>query len=140
MRNELTILNALKRTIVDGLEGADDSNVIIDFPDIDKMPKTFTIFLQPNWSDYENLSTSSDSSTFDVSVFLICKKDTRSNLTIKVYEKFNALYLLLRQNTTLNGEADFTQITDADFYPAVEGNQNVKAVEASVAIRYTKDF
>ena len=35
---------------------------------------------------------------------------------------------------------DFIEITDADFYPAVEGNRNIQAIEVSVSVRYTKDF
>ena len=148
MKNELTILNQLKIVIQtqlnshleSGLEEISERNVQIDFPDIDQMPKTIMLYIQPNWSEYEALSTESDSSTFNVAVFIICKKDKQENLTRKIYGYFNALYSLLRSNISLDETVDFTDINDADFYPAVEGNRNVQAIEASVSIRYTKDF
>lgn len=151
MKNELTIIESLKKTIVENIEKyipenlstrleINDDNVLIDFPDVDKMPRTTVFYIQPNWSDYEALSTNSDYSTFDISVFILCKKDTQSNLTIKVYELFNALYGVLKTETSLEGVADFTEITNADFYPAVEGNANVKGIEVSVAVHYTKDY
>ena len=148
MKNELTILNQLKTVIQtqlnlhleSGLEQISERNVQIDFPDIDQMPKNIMLYIQPNWSEYEALSTESDSSTFNVAVFIICKKDKQENLTRKIYGYFNALYSLLRSNISLDESVDFTDINDADFYPAVEGNRNVQAIEASVSIRYTKDF
>ena len=148
MRNELTILNSLKTVIQSQLNGylvpetepISERNVVIDFPDIDLMQMKNMLYIQPNWANYEGLSTESDASTFNVAVFIVCKKDRQENLTRKIYGYFNALYSLLRNNWSLDGEVDFTEITDADFYPAVEGNRNVQAIEASVSVRYTKDF
>jgi len=148
MKNELTILTQLKTVIQTqlnghletGLEQINEHNVQIEFPDVDQMPKTIMFYIQPNWADYETLSTESDYSNFNVAVFIICKKDKQENLTRKIYGYFNALYSLLRSNIGLSGHVDFCDITNADFYPAVEGNRNVQAVEASVSIRYTKDF
>ena len=148
MRNELTILNSLKTVIQSQLndylaletEPISERNVAIDFPDIDLMQMKNMLYIQPNWANYEGISTESDASIFNVAVFIVCRKDKQENLTRKIYGYFNALYSLLRNNWSLDGEVDFTEITDADFYPAVEGNRNVQAIEASVSVRYTKDF
>jgi len=148
MRDELTILNSLKAVIQgqlnshldQGMEILNERNVAVDFPDTDQMPMKTMLYIQPNWANYEALTTESDNSLFNIAIFIVCKKDKQENLTRKVYGYFNALYSLLRTNWSLDGEADFTEITDADFYPAVEGNRNVQAIEVSVSIRYTKDF
>lgn len=148
MRNELVIINSLKTVIQSqlnshldqSLETISEKNVAIDFPETDQMPMKTMLYIQPNWANYEALTTESDSSLFNMAVFIVCKKDKMENLTRKVYGYFNALYSLLRTNWSLSGEADFTEITDADFYPAVEGNRNVQAIEVSVSVRYTKDF
>lgn len=148
MRDELTILNSVKAVIQSQLnahlgkemETIGERNVAVDFPDIDQMPMKTMLYIQPNWANYEALSTESDASTFNLALFIVCKKDKQENLTRKVYGYFNALYSLLRTNWSLNGEVDFTEITDADFYPAVEGNRNVQAIEISISVRYTKDF
>lgn len=148
MKNELTIMKKLQEVIQTQLNSylpstlptISTGNVEIDFPDIDKMPKNVMFYLQPNYADYEPLSTESDSSLFNVSVFIICKKDKQENLTEKVYGYFNALYALLRNNIGLDNTVDFVDVNNADFYPAVEGNANVKATEVGCSVRYTKDF
>ena len=148
MKNELSILNALKGVLQvqlnahlnEGMDQIGERNVAVDFPDTDQMPMKTMVYIQPNWANYETLSTESDDSTFNMAVFIVCKKDSQENLTRKVYGYFNAMYQLLKTNWSLDGEVDFTAITDADFYPAVEGNRNVQAIEASVCVRYTKDF
>jgi len=148
MKNELTILNQMKTVLQShlndhleaGLAQIDEHNVAIDFPDTDLMPKATMFYIVPNWADYEVLSTESDNSTFNVALFILCKKDRQENLTRKIYGYFNALYSLLRTNIGLDGYVDFTDVNDAEFYPAVEGNRNVQGVEVSVSIRYTKDF
>ena len=148
MRDELTILSSLKTVIQiqlnshlgQGMETLSERNVAVDFPDTDQMPMKTMLYIQPNWANYEALTTESDNSLFNIAIFIVCKKDKQENLTRKVYGYFNALYSLLRTNWSLDGEADFTEITDADFYPAVEGNRNVQAIEVSVSVRYTKDY
>lgn len=148
MRDELTILNSIKAVIqvqlnshlAQGMETISERNVAVDFPDTDQMPMKTMLYIQPNWANYEALTTKSDNSLFNIAIFIVCKKDKQENLTRKVYGYFNALYSLLRTNWSLDGEADFTEITDADFYPAVEGNRNVQAIEVSVSVRYTKDY
>ncbi len=148
MRNELTILNAMKSVmqsqlnsyLAQDLSPIGERNVAIDFPDTDQMPMKTMLYIQPNWANYENLSTESDLSTFGIALFIVCKKDTQENLTKKTYGYFNALYELLRTNISLDGVVDFASITDADFYPAVEGNRNIQAIEVSIAVTYTKDF
>lgn len=150
MKDELSVIEGLRKTIVGGINDylndsevlcpLNEKNVAIDFPDTDQMPKSTMIYLQPNWSEFENLSTESDSSVFSAAVFILCKRDKNENLTKKIYGYFNALYMLLRKNTSLDGIVDFTEVTNAEFYPAVEGNKSVQAVEVSVSLRYTKDF
>ena len=148
MKNELSILNALKGVLQvqlnahldEGMDQIGERNVAVDFPDTDQMPMKTMVYIQPNWANYETLSTESDDSTFNMAVFIVCKKDSQENLTRKVYGYFNAMYQLLKTNWSLDGEVDFTAITDADFYPAVEGNRSIQAIEASVSVRYTKDY
>lgn len=147
MKNELVILKQLETVIKTQLNNylpqsraITDKNVQIAFPDVDKMPVTTMFYIQPNWADYEPLTAMSDATDFNVAVFIICKKDTQSNLDEKIHEYFNALYDLLRNNISLDDMVDFVDVNNADFYPAVGANFNVKAVEVAITIRYTKDF
>ena len=150
MKDEMTVIEGLRDSIINGINDhlpesevltpIGEDNVLIDFPDTDKMPKSTMFYIQPNWADFENLTTESDSSVFNVAVFILCKRDKEVNLTKKIYGYFNALYSLLRRNTSLDGVVDFTEVTNSEFYPAVEANKSIQGVEVSVSLRYTKDF
>lgn len=150
MKDEMTVIEGLRATIINGinehllesevLTPLSEDNVLIDFPDTDRMPKSTMFYIQPNWADFENLTTESDASVFNVAVFILCKRDKEVNLTKKIYGYFNALYSLLRRNTSLDGVVDFTEVTNSEFYPAVEANKSIQGVEVSVSVRYTKDF
>ena len=148
MKNELTVIMALKDVIVshlndylpEGFEEITEANVEIDFPIVDLMPKKNMFYIQPDQADFEGLTTSSDLSNFNVSVFIVNKKDTRQNLTILNNGYYNALCELLRSNRTLDGTVDFVDIPNAVFYPAIEANPNVRGAEVSLTIRYTKEY
>lgn len=148
MKNELSVLLALQDVIAKKLNdflpqdfaSISDKNVLIDFPNVDQMPMKNMFYIQPDYAEFEALTTSSDVSSFRVSVFILSKKDTKANLTILNYGYYNALCELLRSNMTLDGAVDFTDINDVTFYPAVEANPNVRGAELSLEIRYTKDY
>lgn len=148
MKNEYTVLQALATVIGNQIGQYIDvelptltsDNVLIDFPNTDKMPKNSMIYVQPDFAEYQALATQNDQASFRVSVFVICKRDTQAELSLKYLSYFNALYELLRTNTDLDGAVDFVDIINTDFYPAIEGDFNVKGVEISVSVRYTKDF
>ena len=148
MKNELSVLLALQDVIAKKLNdflpqdfaSISDKNVLIDFPNVDQMPMKNMFYIQPDYAEFEALTTSSDVSSFRVSVFILSKKDTKANLTILNYGYYNALCELLRSNMTLDGTVDFTDINDVTFYPAVDANPNVRGAELSLEIRYTKDY
>ena len=148
MTNELTVLQAIQTVLISnvnqyleqGWTALSAKNVIMEWPDVDNMTDDVTVFLNGNYAEYEELATINDVSTFTVSVFLLVKRDTVSNLTIKMYKYFNGIYQALRQSMSLGGVVDFTMVTDADFFPAVEANKNVQGVEITLAVHYTKDF
>lgn len=148
MTNELTVLEALQAVLVtdvnqylsEGWTNLSYENVIMEWPDVDGMTGDVTVFLNGNYAEYEELATINDQSTFTVSLFLMVKRDKRTSLTEKMYRYFNGIYQALRKSMSLGGVVDFTMITDADFYPAIEANKNVQGVEITVAVHYTKDF
>lgn len=148
MVNELNVIESLRETILtkindylpDDFTGLTDKQVLIDFPSVDQMPAGTMIYIQPNYADYEALATMNDRSIFNVAVFLLCKRDQKRNLTLKMYGYFNALFECIRRNQDLGEVVDFSHIDNVEFYPAVEANRNVMGAELSVACEYTKDF
>ena len=148
MTNEIDILNGLKEVISrelnnyldDGIEHIDEKAVEIDAPDVDHMKYPTSIYIQPNYSSYENLTVRSDFAEGRYAVFILCKRDTQKNLTIKTLSYENALYECLKKNPTLNEIADFTMIESSDFFMRVEGNENIKGVEISVVVQYAMEY
>ena len=148
MKNELTVLTKLKSCIVtnlntylpSGLTAITGDNVAIRWPTTDQMKRRVMFYIQPDYAEYEDLATTNDVSSFHVKVFILCKRATHSSLEEEAYGYYNALYELMRKNMTLDGYVDFTAISSADFYPAVEANENITGTEVNLVIQYTKDF
>lgn len=148
MTNEIDILNGLKEVISrelnnyldDGIEHIDERAVEIDAPDVDHMKYSTSIYIQPNYSSYDNLTVRSDFAEGRYAVFILCKRDTQTNLTIKTLSYAKALYECLKKNPTLNEVSDFTMIESSDFFMRVEGNENIKGVEISVVVQYAMEY
>ena len=147
MTNEIDILNGLKEVIsrelnnyLDEIEHIDERAVEIDAPDVDRMKYPTEIYIQPNYSSFENLTVRSDFAEGRYAVFILCKRDTQKNLTIKTLSYAKALYECLKKNPTLNEVADFTMIESSDFFMRVEGNENIKGVEISVVVQYAMEY
>lgn len=148
MTNEIDILNGLKEVISkelnnyldDGIEPINEKAVEVDAPDVDRMKYPTSIYIQPNYSSYENLTVRSDFAEGRYAVFILCKRDTQTNLTIKTLSYAKALYECLKKNPTLNEIADFTMIESSDFFMRVEGNENIKGVEISVVVQYAMEY
>ena len=121
-------------------EPAEVIPVLIDFPSVDQMPAPSTVFMLPDYAEYESLATVNDRAEFRVNVWILCKRAPKADLTTKVYQIYNEIYELLRKDTDLGGYVDFSEVRSADFYPAVEMNKNVQGIEMSLAIQYTKDW
>lgn len=147
MMNELDVMERLVEVIQNHLneylpEGYSivTGQVILDFPDVDKMPYNVSIYVQPEYSEAEELTDCSDEITFRLDVFVLVKRDTQTNLTTKYFAYYNALYYLLRNNTTLDGLIPQTKIISVDFFPDIEGNPNVRGSKITVATIFEKDF
>lgn len=148
MTNEIDILNGLKEVISrelnnyldDGIEPINEKAVEVDAPDVDRMKYPTSIYIQPNYSSFENLTVRSDFAEGRYAVFILCKRDTQTNLTIKTLSYAKALYECLKKNPTLNEVSDFTMIESSDFFMRVEGNENIKGVEISVVVQYAMEY
>ena len=148
MTNEIDILNGLKEVISrelnnyldDGIEPINEKAVEVDAPDVDRMKYSTAVYIQPNYSSFENLTVRSDFAEGRYAVFILCKRDTQTNLTIKTLSYAKALYECLKKNPTLNEIADFTMIESSDFFMRVEGNENIKGVEISVVVQYAMEY
>jgi hypothetical protein len=152
MKTEMQVLERLKELIATSLvalmepdEGAsvalfDETNVGIDFPDVDGMRRPTMLFIQPDYENLEPLGMGSDLATMRATVFILCKGAANSVLVRRTFALYNALYLLVRKDPTLGGFIEDARITDMDYYPAVTASATVTAIEASVDLQWSKEF
>lgn len=146
MISELDILKGLHDILIrdinnftsNAVEGMDDKSIVCDYPNIDNMRKPTMIFIQPNYSDMEKLTYSSDQSAYTMSIFIIAKKDKPSVLQDKVFALYDALYQLLKTNNTLDSLVAWVSIESMDYYPALTADGNVKGIEVSVQCVFEK--
>lgn len=124
----------------DSVESLDDKNVLIDFPSVDLMPKPTVIYLQQNFTDYEELTVRSDNASMHVAIFILCKKDKSSVLQDKVNAIYESIYRMLKTNPTLDGTITYTSVESFDYYPAIEGNTSVKGAEMSLNLIFEKEW
>ena len=151
MRTDQQITNTLEHLIVtefnDYLDKVDfkldtitANNVSQEFPDVENGKCSTMIWIVPTYGENEELSFNSNLSSLSINVFITTKRDKTENLQKKVFGYLTALECLVWHNQSLNGEAEFMEITSSDFYPAIEGDRNYAGVEVVLRIRYTKIY
>lgn len=146
MTTELEILKGLKAVLERDLNEyttevkMDKNNIELAFPDIDNMRKPIMIFIQPNYSDYEELTYSSDQTNFTISLFIVAKRDKPSALQDKIFEVYDAVYRLLKLNNTLDSLVAYMVVQSMDYYPALTGTEDVKGIEVSIQAMFEKDW
>lgn len=146
MTTELEILQGLSKVLERDLNDylsivkMDKNNIDVAFPDIDNMRKPVMIFLQPNYSDYDALTYTSDQSNFTLSLFIVAKRDKPSVLQDKVFDVYDGVYRLLKKNNTLDSLVGYVVVQSMDYYPQLTGTEDVKGIEVSINAVFEKDW
>lgn len=136
MKCELDVLEQLTKVLNDGL----DIEVVLDYPDTDNMPHSTMVYVEPENADYEPLTTSSDLAVLHATLYIMAKKEKATELLKKVFRYANSIFSLIRENQTLDGFIDFATITSLIYYPSVDVNTSIKAIELSLDLQWTKDW
>lgn len=150
MKTEMQVLECLRdilaRDLSQYLDAENDpgpidgKNVLIDYPDVDKMPKSTMLYVQPDYENLEELSMGSDLATMHATLFILCKGAPSKILIQRVFALWSAFYVLARSNQTLDGFIDHLRITDMDYYPAVTASATITAIEARMQLQWSKQF
>ena len=148
MTSELDIINGLHDILIrdinnytsNAVEGLDDNNIVVDFPDPDNMKKPTMIFIQPNYSDMESLTYSSDQTSYTMSVFIVAKKASSTVLQEKVFAVYDALYRLFKTNNTLDSLVAWVGVNSMDYYPALTATETIKGIEVSIQCVFEKSW
>ena len=145
MTTEMDVLERLRETITNGMGEVDGTrfsvdNVIIDYPDPDSMRKDTMVYIQPDYANYEELTTASDSTLLDATVFFVCKGASSEVLVRTVFSCFSAFWQMLKSDVTLGGSIDSSRITDMDYYPSLTASKTITAIEAKVELQWERRF
>jgi len=152
MKSEMQVLERLKAVMATSLialmEGEpeiavkqfDETNIAIDFPDVDGMRRPTMLYIQPDYENLEVLGMHSDLATLRATVFILCKGAPNAMLVRRTFALYNALYLLVRGDPTLGGFIEDARITDMDYYPAATASATITAIEASIDLQWSKEF
>ena len=152
MKSEMQVLERLKAVMATSLialmEGEpeiavkqfDETNVEIDFPDVDGMRRPTMLYIQPDYENLEPLGMGSDLATMRATVFILCKGARSSALIHKVFGYYSALYRMLRSNQTLSGYIEGLMVTDMDYFPQVSASRTITAIEIHLQLQWSKEF
>jgi len=114
-----------------------DANVVVEFPDIDRMPKSTMIYIQPNSESISPQTVCTNLSSFSITVYILCKRDTHTNLTNKVIAYYTAFCKAIMHNPTLAGAVDMTNLESCDYYPYISAEQGSAGAEVRLTVNRT---
>lgn len=149
--SEYEVFEALQKTIQENIKDYYDQYkypealyeiphkcVVIGYPEIDHLPGSLSIFINPDYGEMEPLTTRSDLETQRVVISIFCKGASTEDLVKKVFGYYTALYLAISNNPTLKGAVDNCHLTDWDYYPAVGAATGTTCIEVNAEIQWQK--
>ena len=150
MKTEMQVLEHLAALLPEGikehLESKDTAapisprSILIDFPDPDNMRTDNMLYIVPEYENMEELTVSSDSTKFEVKVYILSKKGTNASLVKRIFDIYSAFYLFMRKDPTLGGFIDYSRITDMDYYPAVTAQGTMVGIEITLTLLWAKNY
>lgn len=136
MKSELDVLNQLQSFLEKNL----DVPVLLDYPMPDNMPQSTVVYIEPEEAEYEALTMYSDVAVLHSTIYILAKKDKSEELLKRVFKYSEQIFTLIRENQTLDGFLDFAVVNTLTYYPEVEVNKSIKAIEISLDLQWTKDW
>ncbi len=155
MKLENEILESLKDYIINNINNSigsvnignsirlDDitnDSVAIDYPDTDSMKSNVMFYILPENESFSEFTLGGDLARFNNTVYIIAKKDNQENLIKKVFRYYGALMHCIKIDPSLASVVDETKFISMEFYPAVEANKNIVAIELHLEITYEQDY
>ena len=113
-----------------------DKEIMVDYPDIDSLPSSNTVYIIPDYMEVNPQTTCSYLMNNSIKVFLFCKRDKHDNLIRRASTYANAIMQVFIRYTNLGGAVNLCEIQSADFYPSVTADNSISAYEITVSLRY----
>lgn len=111
-------------------------NIVVDFPDIDKLPNSTMIYIVPDYSAQQPQTTCTQLNDDYIKVWLFCKRDKQENLVARVTTISSAIMQTILNYRTLDNKVNLCDFQSSDFYPAVTATSIISAVEITLDVKY----
>ena len=148
MSKEYQALTVVKNFLVAMADSAPEtrltaSQIVVDYPDPDKMPYQAMVYIVPEGGSWEVLTTESVLETFYVKLYILAKSSpshtTMGAVISAVYDHFAAVVNAFNTDPTCGGSFIDTLIESYDFYPAVSGLTTSCGIETTVSLRFERN-
>lgn len=148
MSREWDALAALKTFLPAMIDAAPQPDlvagqVVISYPDDDRMQYPTMLFIVPESGSWEVLTTESLLEQIAVRLYIVVKPQptlTSMELMAKsCFDYFAALSNALVTDPTLGNEIDEARINSFDFYPAVEGIAKSVGLDISITLQFERN-
>ena len=113
-----------------------DSDIVVDFPDIDNLKSSNMIFILPDYMEIEPQTTCTSLMNNNIKIFIFAKRDKHSNLVRRVSTYLNAVMQVFIRFTSLGGAVNLAELLNCDFYPSCTADNTIAAYELNVSLRY----
>lgn len=155
MKLENEILESLKKYLIENINNSIDivnddvslrldtvtkDSINIDYPDTDSMKNSIMFYILPDNEVFSDFTLGGDLAQFNNTIYIIVKKDNQENLIKKVFKYYGALIHCIKSDPSLGSIVDETKMMSMEFYPAVEANKNIVAIELHLEITYEQDY
>lgn len=111
----------------------DFGEYVDDFIDFDLHKKSNTLFYDFKGFSFEDLSNESNYEDLELGIYLVFRKETKSNLKSKMLDYTTAFYQMFEESgNNLGGVVDYGIINNVDFYYCVEGDPGINVAELTL--------
>lgn len=147
MSKEYSALMALKNYWATQIDATPETalaaaQILIEYPDIDKMPFSQMLYIVPEMATNELIATQDELETMAITVYLLLKYDsmhtTMASLVEAAFDHYAGLFRSMITDPQVGGSFIETHIDSFDFYPAVAGIAHAVGMEIKLTVKFER--
>lgn len=124
----------------DLLYGLEGKQVVIDDYDIDNLPAKVSIFICPSYSENARDTVASDTATYNIDLYCICKGLSKANLVRQAQAYKAAIEHMIGVDQTLGGIVDLILVESSNWFSGVEGIGVARGFKLSLQAQWQKIY
>lgn len=112
-------------------------DIILQQPDDDLLPNgKYGIFINANNAQYDDFDMTEDEVDLSATISILALQEDEVTLRNRVFEIKDVLYRMLRDNQSLDGNANFVKITSTRYFPQLFVEFNIVGMDVNLTISY----